>query len=152
MNYWLMKSEPDAFGIDDLKLRPQQTEPWDGVRNYQARNMLRDEMQGGDLAFFYHSNCTVPGIAGVMSVVRAGYPDTTALNPESKYHDPKSTPDNPRWFRVDVRYKRKLKRVISLAELKAHPALRDLALLRSGNRLPIMPLSKAHWDIILSLE
>ena len=152
MNYWLMKSEPDAFGIDDLKLRPQQTEPWDGVRNYQARNMLRDEMQGGDLAFFYHSNCTVPGIAGVMSVVRAGYPDTTALNPESKYHDPKSTPDNPRWFRVDVRYKRKLKRVISLAELKAHPALRDLALLRRGNRLSIMPLSKAHWDIILSLE
>lgn len=152
MNYWLMKSEPDAFGIDDLKLRPQQTEPWDGVRNYQARNMLRDDMQVGDLAFFYHSNCAVPGIAGVMKVVRAGYPDTTALNPESKYHDPKSTPDNPRWFRVDVCYKRKLKRIISLAELKAHPALRDLALLRRGNRLSILPLSQAHWDIILSLE
>jgi len=152
MNYWLMKSEPDAFGIDDLKLRPQQTEPWDGVRNYQARNMLRDDMQVGDLAFFYHSNCAVPGIAGVMKIVRAGYPDTTALNPESKYHDPKSTPDNPRWFRVDVRYKRKLKRIISLAELKAHPALRDLALLRRGNRLSILPLSQAHWDIILSLE
>jgi predicted RNA-binding protein with PUA-like domain len=152
MNYWLMKSEPDAFGIDDLKLRPQQTEPWDGVRNYQARNMLRDDMQVGDLAFFYHSNCAVPGIAGVMKIVRAGYPDTTALNPESKYHDPKSTPDNPRWFRVDVRYKRKLKRIISLAELKAHPALRDLALLRRGSRLSILPLSQAHWDIILSLE
>ncbi|MDP1708940.1 MAG: EVE domain-containing protein [Gammaproteobacteria bacterium] len=152
MNYWLMKSEPDAFGIDDLKLRPQQTEPWDGVRNYQARNMLRDDMQVGDLAFFYHSNCAVPGIAGVMKIVRAGYPDTTALNPESKYHDPKSTPDNPRWFRVDVRYKRKLKRIISLAELKAHPALRDLALLRRGNRLSILPLSQTHWDIILALE
>lgn len=152
MNYWLMKSEPDAFGIDDLKRRPQQTEPWDGVRNYQARNMLRDDIQVGDLAFFYHSNCAVPGIAGVMKIVRAGYPDTTALNPESKYHDPKSTPDNPRWFRVDVRYKRKLKRIISLAELKAHPALHDLALLRRGNRLSILPLSQAHWDIILSLE
>lgn len=152
MNYWLMKSEPDAFGIDDLKLRPQQTEPWDGVRNYQARNMLRDGMRVGDLAFFYHSNCAVPGIAGLMKIVRAGYPDTTALNPESKYHDPKSTPDNPRWFRVDVRYKRKLKRIISLAELKAHPALRDLALLRRGNRLSILPLSQIHWDIILSLE
>ncbi len=152
MNYWLMKSEPDAFGIDDLKRRPQQTEPWDGVRNYQARNMLRDDMQVGDPAFFYHSNCTVPGIAGVMKIVRAGYPDTTALNPESKYHDPKSTPDDPRWFRVDVRYTRKLKRLISLAELKAHPALRDLALLRRGNRLSILPLSKAHWEIILSLE
>lgn len=152
MNYWLMKSEPDAFGIDDLKRRPQQTEPWDGVRNYQARNMLRDDMQVGDLAFFYHSNCAVPGIAGVMKIVRAGYPDTTALNPESKYHDPKSTPDNPRWFRVDVRYKRKLKRIISLAELKAHPALRDMALLRRGNRLSILPLSQTHWDIILSLE
>lgn len=152
MNYWLMKSEPDTFGIDDLKLRPQQTEPWDGVRNYQARNMLRDDMQVGDLAFFYHSNCAVPGIAGVMKIVRAGYPDTTALNPESTYHDPKSTSDNPRWFRVDVRYKRKLKRIISLAELKAHPALRNLALLRRGNRLSILPLSQAHWDIILSLE
>lgn len=152
MRYWLMKSEPDAFGIDDLRRRTRQTEPWDGVRNYQARNMMRDDMQVGDLAFFYHSNCTVPGIAGVMKIVRAGYPDTTALDPESKYHDPKSTPDKPRWFRVDVRYVRKLKRLISLAELKAHPALRDLALLKRGNRLSILPLTAAQWNFILSLE
>lgn len=152
MNYWLMKSEPDMFGIDDLKQRPAQTEPWDGVRNYQARNMMRDDMQVGDQAFFYHSNCTVPGIVGVMKIVRAGYPDTSAFDPRGKYHDPKSTPDHPRWFRVDVRYLRKLKRLISLAELKSHPELRDLALLRRGNRLSIMPLSAAHWKFILSLE
>lgn len=152
MNYWLMKSEPDAFGINDLKQRPAQTEPWDGVRNYQARNMMRDEMEAGDLAFFYHSNCAVPGIAGTMKIVRAGYPDTSAFDPRGKYHDPKSTPDNPRWFRVDVRYVRKFKRLISLAELKSHPELRGLALLRRGNRLSIMPLSAAQWKFILSLE
>ncbi|MDO9371588.1 MAG: EVE domain-containing protein [Gammaproteobacteria bacterium] len=152
MNYWLMKSEPDMFGIDDLKQRPAQTEPWDGVRNYQARNMMRDEMQAGDQAFFYHSNCAVPGIAGTMKIVRAGYPDASAFDPRGKYHDPKSTPDNPRWFRVDVRYVRKFKRLISLAELKSHPELRGLALLRRGNRLSIVPLSAAQWKFILSLE
>ncbi|MDA1106829.1 MAG: EVE domain-containing protein [Proteobacteria bacterium] len=144
MNYWLMKSEPDAFGIDDLKQRPAQTEPWDGVRNYQARNMMRDDMQVGDQAFFYHSNCAVPGIAGMMKIVRAGYPDASAFDPRGKHHDPKSTPDNPRWFRVDVRYVRKFKRLISLAELKAHPELRGLALLQRGNRLSIMPLTTAQ--------
>ena len=152
MNYWLMKSEPDMFGIDDLKQRPAQTEPWDGVRNYQARNMLRDDMQVGDQAFFYHSNCTVPGIAGVMKIVRAGYPDASAFDSRGKYHDPKSTPDNPRWFRVDVRYVRKLKRLISLAELKSQPELRGLALLKRGTRLSILPLSAAQWKFILSLE
>ena len=152
MNYWLMKSEPDMFGIDDLKQRPAQTEPWDGVRNYQARNMLRDDMQVGDQAFFYHSNCTVPGIAGVMKIVRAGYPDASAFDSRGKYHDPKSTPDNPRWFRVDVHYVRKLKRLISLAELKSQPELRGLALLKRGTRLSILPLSAAQWKFILSLE
>lgn len=152
MNYWLMKSEPDAFGIDDLKRRPAQTEPWDGVRNYQVRNMMRDDMQVGDLAFFYHSSCAVPGIAGIMKIVRAGYPDVSAFDPRGKHHDPKGTPDNPRWFRVDVRYVRKFKRLISLAELKAHPELRGLALLQRGNRLSIMPLSAAQWKFILSLE
>ena len=152
MNYWLMKSEPDAFSIDDLKRRPAHTEPWDGVRNYQVRNMMRDDMQVGDLAFFYHSSCAVPGIAGVMKIVRAGYPDASAFDPRDKHHDPKSTPDNPRWYRVDVRYMRKFKRLISLAELKSHPELRGLALLKRGNRLSILPLSAAHWKFILSLE
>jgi predicted RNA-binding protein with PUA-like domain len=152
MNYWLMKSEPDVFGIDDLKAMPNKTDKWEGVRNYQARNMMRDDMGKGDLAFFYHSNCKEPGIAGIMKIVRPGYPDHTAFDPEEKYYDPKSDPDNPRWYMVDVRFVRKLKRVITLSELKEHDALADLPLLRRGNRLSIMPVSKEHWDYILSLE
>jgi predicted RNA-binding protein with PUA-like domain len=152
MKYWLMKSEPDVFGIDDLKNAPGQTEPWDGVRNYQARNMIRDEMKPGDLAFFYHSNCKEPGIAGIMKIVREGYPDSTAYDPDAKYYDPKSDPDKPRWYRVDVRYIRNLKRVITLSELKVHPELTDLLLLRRGNRLSIMPVSRQQWEYILTLE
>ena len=152
MNYWLMKSEPDVFGIDDLKARPNKTEQWDGVRNYQARNMMRDEMKKGDLVFFYHSNCDEPGIAGIMQVVKEAYPDFTCWNPESKYYDPKSTADNPRWFMVDVKFKRKLKRTITLNELKQQPGLEQMALVRRGNRLSIMPVSKQEWDIILGLE
>jgi predicted RNA-binding protein with PUA-like domain len=150
--YWLMKSEPDVFGVDDLRARPKQREPWDGVRNYQARNMLRDEMKVGDLAFFYHSNCKEPGIAGVMKIVRAGYPDDTAMNPESPYYDPKHTAEQPRWYRVDVQFERKLKRVITLDELKQHPELETMALLRKGNRLSIMPVTPRQWDFILKLE
>jgi predicted RNA-binding protein with PUA-like domain len=152
MNYWLMKSEPDVFSIDDLQALPKKTDKWEGVRNYQARNMMRDDMRAGDLAFFYHSNCKEPGIAGIMKIVRRGYPDFTALDPAAKYFDPKSDPDNPRWYMVDVRFARKLKRVITLSELKQHDALADLPLLRRGNRLSIMPISKEHWDFILSLE
>ncbi|MCB1785324.1 MAG: EVE domain-containing protein [Gammaproteobacteria bacterium] len=154
MNYWLMKSEPDVFGIDHLKARPKKTEPWDGVRNYQARNMMRDEMKKGDLAFFYHSNCDEPGIVGIVEIVREGYPDPTAFDPDAKYYDPKSDPAAPRWFMVDVRYKRRLKRVVSLRELKQldDPRLADLPLLRKGNRLSVMPVDKAHWDLILELE
>ena len=153
MNYWLMKSEPDVFGIDDLKQRPQQTEHWDGIRNYQARNMMRDEMKKGDQIFFYHSNAVPIGIVGVMKVVREAYPDFTAQNPDSKYYDPKSTTDNPRWFMVDVKFVRKLKRVITLDELKQHAdALGDMALLRKGNRLSINPVTKEQWDYILGLE
>jgi len=153
MNYWLMKSEPDTFGIDDLAARPSQTEPWDGVRNYQARNMMRDQMQPGDQVFFYHSNCKVPGIVGIMEVVRSGYPDHTAFDPQAKYYDPKSDPANPRWYMVDVRFVRRLGRTISLEELKVHAEqLADLALLRRGNRLSIMPVSQAQWEYILSLE
>ena len=154
MNYWLMKSEPDVFGIDHLKAMPRKTEHWDGVRNYQARNMMRDEMKRGDLVFFYHSNCDEPGIVGIMEVVKEGYPDHTAFDPESKYYDPKSDPENPRWFMVDVKYRRRLKRNIPLRELReyADGALQDLPLLRKGNRLSIMPVSPAHWDFILTLE
>ncbi|HSJ49359.1 MAG TPA: EVE domain-containing protein [Gammaproteobacteria bacterium] len=152
MNYWLMKSEPDVFGIDHLKAMPGKTEHWDGVRNYQARNMMRDQMKKGDLVFFYHSNCEVPGIVGIAKVVKEGYPDHTAFDPETKYYDPKSDPENPRWYMVDVKFQRKLKRTISLAELKEAPELEDCPLVRKGNRLSIMPISKQQWDFILSLE
>jgi predicted RNA-binding protein with PUA-like domain len=152
MNYWLMKSEPDVFGIDDLKNAPGKIEPWDGVRNYQARNMIRDDMKPGDLAFFYHSNCKEPGIAGIMKIVRKGYPDMTAFDPDAKYFDPKSYPEMPRWYRVDVRYVRKLKRIVTLSELKKHPEVSGLPLLRRGNRLSIMPVSRQQWEYILTLE
>lgn len=153
MNYWLMKSEPDSFSIDDLKNRPKQTEPWDGVRNYQARNMMRDDMKHGDLAFFYHSNCDTPGIVGIMEICKEGYPDPTAFDPEDHHYDPKSDPENPRWIHVDVKFKRRLKRTISLQEIKEHAeALGDFALTRKGNRLSVMPVNKAQWGYILGLE
>ena len=152
MQYWLMKSEPDEFSIDDLEHRPGQTEPWDGVRNYQARNMMRDQMRRGDQVFFYHSNTKVPGIVGIAEVVREGYPDHTAFDPDDPHHDPKSDPDNPRWFMVDVRFVRRLDRTISLVELKADPALTDMPLVRRGNRLSVMPVTAAQWNHILALE
>lgn len=152
MNHWLMKSEPDTFSIADLANRPNQTEPWDGVRNYQARNMMRDGMKLGDQVFFYHSNCTEPGIVGIMEVVREGYPDTSAFDPDDKHFDPKSDPANPRWMRVDVRYVRALARTISLRELKQQPELAELALLRRGNRLSIMPIGAEQWRFILAME
>lgn len=152
INYWLMKSEPDAFGISDLCNKPQQTEHWDGVRNYQARNMMRDEMKRGDQVFFYHSNCDEPGIVGIMEVVKEGYPDFTAFDPHDKHYDPKSDPAKPRWMMVDVKYVKTLSRTITLKELRLKTELADLALIRVGNRLSIMPVSKAQWDFILSLE
>lgn len=152
MNYWLMKSEPEAFGIDDLKNRPRQCEHWDGVRNYQARNMMRDGMKLGDRAFFYHSNCDEPGIVGIMEVAREGYPDHTAFDPASKYFDPKSDPAKPTWMMVDMKYVSTLKRTITLSELKQYPELADMALVKRGNRLSIMPITQAQWDFILSLE
>lgn len=150
MQYWLMKSEPDVFGIDDLQRVG--IEPWDGVRNYQARNMLRDQMQLGDLVFFYHSNCEVPGITGLAEIARQGYPDDTAFNPEAKYFDPKSDPQNPRWYRVDVKFVRKLQRTLSLQELREHPALQNMPLVRKGNRLSVMPVTEQEWHDILALE
>ncbi len=152
MNYWLMKSEPNTFSIDDLKNRPQQTEPWDGVRNYQARNFMRDEMRLGDQVFFYHSNCPLPGIVGVMEVARESYPDPTAFDPDSAYFDPKSSPAKPRWFLVDVRYVRHTRRVLPLAELKEHEPLENMVILRKGNRLSITPVTRQQWDYILGLE
>jgi predicted RNA-binding protein with PUA-like domain len=152
MNYWLFKSEPDVFGIDHLKAMPGQTEHWDGIRNYQARNMLRDDIKPGDQVFFYHSNCKEPAIVGIMEVTREGYPDHTAFDPEQHYYDPKSDPDNPRWYMVDVKFVRDLKRPISLQELKQLPELEDMPLVRRGNRLSIMPVSKEHWQLILGLE
>jgi predicted RNA-binding protein with PUA-like domain len=154
MNYWLMKSEPDAFGIDHLKAMPKKTEHWDGVRNYQARNMMRDDMKKGDMVFFYHSNCDEPGIVGLMQVVKEGYPDHTAFDPEEKYYDPKSDPEKPRWYMVDIKYKRHLKRNISLKELKeyAEDELADMPLVRKGNRLSIMPVTADQWEFILGLE
>jgi predicted RNA-binding protein with PUA-like domain len=145
-----MKSEPDAYSIDDLAR--DGTERWDGIRNYQARNMMRDKMKKGDLVFFYHSNCAEPGIVGIMKVVREGYPDHTAFDPQQKYYDPKSDPDNPRWYMVDVQYQRKTRRVITLAELKQREQLQDCPLVRKGNRLSIMPITPQQWELILQLE
>ncbi|MGD0958921.1 MAG: EVE domain-containing protein [Methylomonas sp.] len=152
MRYWLMKSEPNAFGIDDLSKRPAQTEHWDGVRNFQARNMMRDDMKIGDQVFFYHSNCDEPGIVGIAKVVKESYPDFTAFDPENKHYDPKSHPDKPVWFMVDVQFVRKFSRTISLRELKEKPELDGLALLRRGNRLSIMPVTEQQWRFILTLE
>lgn len=151
MAYWLMKSEPDTFSLEDLRNRPDSTEHWDGVRNYQARNMMRDQMRRGDKVFFYHSSCPVPGIAGIATVVRESYPDGSAQNPESRYYDPKASIEDPRWFMVDVKFERKFKRFIPLSELKAEPALGEMALLKKGSRLSIMPVSKEEWQQILSM-
>lgn len=150
MRYWLFKSEPDTFSIDDLAKRPQQIEPWDGVRNYQARNFMK-EMQCGDLGFFYHSSCEIPGIVGIVEIVKAAYPDKTAFNPESKYFDPKSTTENPRWFHVDVKLVKKFERIMSLAALKQQTALYEMRLLQRGNRLSVIPITAKEWEIILKL-
>jgi len=152
MNYWLMKSEPDVFGIDDLAAMPRKTDHWDGVRNYQARNMMRDEMKKGDQVFFYHSNCKEPGIVGIAEVVKEGYPDHTAWEPKSKYYDPKSDPENPRWYMVDIKFVRKFERTVSLQEMKQEKALEGMKLLQRGNRLSVMPVEKKHWQHILKME
>lgn len=154
MNYWLLKSEPSAFSFDDLEASPKRETCWDGVRNYQARNFMRDAMQEGDLAFFYHSSCAEPGIAGIAQIVSSAYPDHTAFDPTDKHFDAASDPDNPRWYMVDVRFERKLARPISLKELKQYKddALQDLALLRRGNRLSVMPVTAEQWNFIVGLE
>lgn len=152
MRYWLMKSEPETFGIDDLCARPQQTEHWDGVRNYQARNMMRDEMKIGDQIFFLPLQLRRARHRRIAEVTRESYPDFTAFDPDDKHFDPKSNPDKPTWFMVDVKFVRKLSRTISLRELKTKSELGELALLRRGNRLSIMPVSAEQWAFILALE
>ena len=150
MNYWLMKSEPDTYGIDDLQRDGR--EMWDGIRNYQARNMMRDDMRVGDQAFFYHSACKEPGIVGIMKIAGKPYPDPTQFDPNSRYYDPKSSKNAPRWCLVDVQFVRKLSRLLPLAELRPNPALDGMTLLRRGNRLSITPVEKRHWDAILGME
>jgi predicted RNA-binding protein with PUA-like domain len=153
MAYWLMKSEPDSFSIDDLARRPKQTEAWDGVRNYQVRNMMRDQMQPGDRAFFYHSSCAEPGIYGLMTIVSRAYPDPTQFDPQHHHYDPGSKREEPRWLLVDVQFERKLQRPILLPELREHEArLKGLMILQKGTRLSVTPVKPAHWDYILQLE
>ncbi len=150
MACWLMKSEPDVYSIDDLQRDGQ--EMWDSIRNYQARNMMRDDMRIGDPIFFYHSSCKEPGVVGIAEVASKPYPDPVQFDKQSRYFDAKSDPDNPRWILVDVKFVRKLKRNITLTEIKAEKGLADMILTRKGNRLSIMPVEKKHWDKILSLE
>lgn len=153
MNYWLLKTEPSSFGIDDLARAPRKTTPWDGVRNYQARNFIRDGMKKGDQGLFYHSSCETPGVAGIVSVVREAYPDATAFEKGHHHYDEDSDPTEPRWFMVDVRLERKFDGVITLDELRKHAngKLKDLIVLKRGNRLSITPVTKSEWQFILSL-
>jgi predicted RNA-binding protein with PUA-like domain len=154
MRYWLMKTEPTTFGVEDLERAKRHTTPWDGVRNYQARNMLRDEMKKGDLAFLYYSSTDVPGIVALMKIVKEGYPDPTAFDRKHHHYDPDSDPAEPRWFMVDVQLERRLTRVITLEELRKHVTkeLKNMVLLRRGNRLSVTPVEPAEWKFILSLE
>jgi predicted RNA-binding protein with PUA-like domain len=147
VRYWLMKSEPDVFGVDDLAAAPKQTTAWWGVRNYQARNFMRDDMQLGDLAFFYHSSCPQPGIAGIMRVSRLAYPDATQFERKGEYYDPASARDNPRWVNVDVTLVRKT-RLLPIQELRAHRELADMRVLQRGNRLSITPVTAQAWRFI----
>jgi predicted RNA-binding protein with PUA-like domain len=153
MSYWLMKTEPSTFSIDDLAKAPKKTTGWDGVRNFQARNMLRDQMKKGDEAFLYYSSTDVPGIVGVMEITKEGYPDPTAFDRKHHHYDADSDPKNPRWFMVDVKLKERFPRIITLAELRAHASkeLAGMVLLRPGNRLSVTPVEAAHWKFIRSL-
>lgn len=151
MRYWLMKSEPGCFSIDDLAQAPQQTSPWDGVRNYQARNLLRDEIRAGDGVLFYHSSCADPAIVGLAEVVRGGYPDHTAQDPRSDHYDPKSSPANPIWYMVDVRLRARLPRPLTRTELGDHPILAGMHVMRRGSRLSVQPVTAEEWQAILTL-
>jgi predicted RNA-binding protein with PUA-like domain len=147
IRHWLMKSEPDEFSIDDLVRAPDQSTPWVGVRNYQARNFMRDGMRIGDRAFFYHSSCAEPGIAGIVEISKLAYPDATQFDRKSPYYDAKSTRDAPRWLHVDVKLVRKT-RLVTLPMLRATPGLADMVVLRKGNRLSITPVTPGEWAIV----
>jgi predicted RNA-binding protein with PUA-like domain len=151
MAYWLFKSEPDEYSIDCLAKEPDQTTVWEGIRNYQARNLLRDEVAPGDLVFFYHSSCAVPGIAGIAKVASKPYPDPGQFDPESPYFDPKANRENPRWFTVDIRYKQKFKEILSRKAIKEIPALADMVLFKQG-RLSVQPVTAAEWSTIVKLS
>ena len=152
MNYWLMKSEPETFSVDALLKAPHRTDHWEGVRNYQARNYMRDKMKLGDLAFFYHSSCKNPGIVGIMEIVRESHPDRSAFDPASSYFDPKSTEEVPRWWMVSVQLIEKLKPMIPLSVLKTAAPLKNMIVTKPGNRLSVMPVTKAEWQFIMKLK
>jgi predicted RNA-binding protein with PUA-like domain len=154
MPHWLLKTEPSTFSVEDLERAPRRTTAWDGVRNYQARNMLRDQMRRGDAAFLYYSSCEVPGIVAILEIVKEGYPDASAFDRKSPHFDAESERRAPRWYVVDVKLQRRLSRIITLEELRRHAAgaLKGMILLRPGNRLSVMPVEEAHWRFILSLE
>ena len=151
MNHWLIKSEPHVFSFDDLLASPEQTSPWDGVRNYQARNFMRDEMKRGDRVLYYHSSTTPPGVVGVAEVASDPYPDPSQFDPESDYFDEKATQDEPRWVLVDVKAVRRLERLVSLKEIKANPELSEMKLVQRGNRLSVMPVEKKAFDVIVQM-
>lgn len=149
--YWLMKSDPDAYGLDDLKREPSQTTRWDGVRNYQARNLLRDEIRPGDGVLFYHSQSDPPAVVATAVVVKAGYPDPSQFDRRSRYYDPDSNPDSPRWYAVDIRLDRELRTPVDLPRMRATPALRNMVLLRKGSRLSVQAVTAEEWTTILRL-
>jgi predicted RNA-binding protein with PUA-like domain len=151
MQYWLMKSEPDVYGFHDLMAEPGHTDHWDGVRNYQARNIMRDQMKIGDKVLFYHSNTKPPHVVGVAEIAREGYPDHTAFDPAEKYHDPKSDPDNPRWYMVDVKGLRALPAIVTLQELKDHPNLIDMKVTQRGQRLSVQPVTREEFETVLAM-
>jgi predicted RNA-binding protein with PUA-like domain len=150
MNYWLFKTEPSCFSFDDLKNRPDMTEHWDGVRNFQARNFLRDSIKAGDRVLFYHSSIPVPAVVGIAEVVRDGYPDSTALDPQREHFDPKASPSNPIWYMVDVRYREPLAQQVTLEAIKEHPLLADMPLVKRS-RLSIQPVTADEWQAIISM-
>lgn len=149
-NYWIFKSEPDVYSIDDLMR--DKTTYWDGVRNYEARNFLRDKIKKGDVVLFYHSNCNEPGVYGICEVIKEGYPDFTQFDPDNKYYDPKSNPTKPTWFMVDIRFLKKLEKPVLLEEMKLNPKLKGMRLLQKGNRLSVLPISKSEFEEILKMS
>lgn len=151
MNYWLMKSEPTCFSLDDLARAPDATAPWDGVRNFQARNLLRDEIKAGDGVLFYHSSCSEPAIVGLARVVRDGYPDHTAQDPRSDHYDPRSAPDNPIWYMVDVKFVARLPHPVTREMLRRHPVLEGMLVLQRGSRLSVQPVTAGQWRAVLAL-